>query len=75
MQETVKLYLPPASGILSLEVVQVDHRQPLHHGLSGIQRLQRHNEGLNNRGGVFNTDIKYSIKLKSITLQLLANII
>lgn len=35
--------LPPAPRVLSPEVLQVHHRQPLHHRLSGVQRLRRHN--------------------------------
>lgn len=42
MQE---FYLPPPPGVLPPKVLQVDHRQSLHHGLPGVQRLQTCNEG------------------------------
>lgn len=62
----IVLYLPPASGILSLKVLQVNHWQPLHHRLSGIQRLQRHSKGWNSRASIFHVTVKYSSKLKNI---------
>lgn len=55
----ILLYLPPASGVLSPEVLQVDHGQPLHHGLSGIQRLQRHNKGWNSRAGICRVNVVF----------------
>ena len=38
-------YLPPASDVLSPEVLQVDYRQPLHQGLPGVRGL-----GIGSRG-------------------------
>lgn len=52
------LYLPSASGILPFKVIQIYHGQPLHHGLSGIQRLQRDNRRQNGTGCIFHGNVK-----------------
>lgn len=59
------LYLPPASGVLPPKVLQVDHRQPLDHGLSGIQRLQTHNEGRDSRATICRIKVKYSNQVRN----------
>ena len=38
-------YLPPAADVLSPEVIQVDHGQPLHQGLPGVRGLGTGSKG------------------------------
>lgn len=60
------LYLPPAPGVLPPKVLQVDHGQPLDHGLSGVERLRTHNEGRDSRAPICRINVKQSSSIRNV---------